>query len=554
MITKRLSIFPRFTLAIFIAAQFCTSAPANEDGVSQVMTEISLIKVEIERFNKVITDDPKDQLSKFGKLLRYEQEIGDKLNLGIKRLSSDHSKESAVHLATFVDGQFGRLTKNIELVQKQLEGTRTLRAAAAPEDLIEFEYELAGYDSLLSKLLQELLDNTERAELMQLESIASTSLLEETLQARAEDQTDRLDITQDRINAAEIRLKRAAESDRGQLEKELVALEERQQRIGNSLDSTIDMLRKRNIDARKYTQVLIRSSGQISDNLLDTGILFGLFDDWAQVTRDSLARNGPGWLFKATIFVLILMVSKLLSKFTASLVSRAVRSSPMNFSTLLQQFFTKVAANVVLIVGFLIALGQIGIHLGPVLAGLGVAGLIVGFALQDTLSNFASGLMILIYRPYDVGDSIEAGGVSGKVQRMNLVSTTVMTFDNQKLIVPNNNMWGGVIRNVNAAPTRRVDLVFGISYDDDIGEAEELLKNIVDNHELVLKDPEPAIKLHKLGESSVDFIVRPWVNAPDYWTVYWDVTRAVKDGFTQAGITIPYPQRDIHLYEQKRDG
>jgi small conductance mechanosensitive channel len=231
-------------------------------------------------------------------------------------------------------------------------------------------------------------------------------------------------------------------------------------------------------------------------------------------------------------------------------VARGIASSKLSFSKLLEDFFVTVASKAVLFLGILIALSQLGIQLGPLLAGLGVAGFIIGFALQDTLSNFASGMMILIYRPFDVGDLIEAGGVMGKVSEMSLVSTSVLTVDNQKLVVPNNKIWGDVIRNVTAQNSRRIDMTFGIGYSDDIAHAERVLNEIVQSEERVLDDPEPVIRLHNLGESSVDFIVRPWVRTTDYWEVYWDITRKVKERFDAEGISIPFPQRDVHIFQQ----
>jgi small conductance mechanosensitive channel len=146
---------------------------------------------------------------------------------------------------------------------------------------------------------------------------------------------------------------------------------------------------------------------------------------------------------------------------------------------------------------------------------------------------------------------VEAGGVFGKVQKLSLVSATILTIDNQTLIVPNGKIWGDVIRNVTAQKTRRVDLVFGISYSDDIPHAEKVLKSILDEHDKVLDDPEPIVKLHELADSSVNFIVRPWVKTEDYWDVYWDVTREVKMRFDREGIGIPFPQRDVHIYEER---
>jgi small conductance mechanosensitive channel len=197
-------------------------------------------------------------------------------------------------------------------------------------------------------------------------------------------------------------------------------------------------------------------------------------------------------------------------------------------------------------IGILIALSQIGISLGPLLAGLGIAGFIIGFALQDTLANFASGMLILFYRPFDVGDFVTAGGVTGKVGHMSLVNTTFKTIDNQVLVVPNNLIWKSVITNVTAQRLRRVDLTFGVAYSDDVDKVERILRDIVDEHELILKEPEPVIKLHELGESSVNFVCRPWVKTDDYWDVYWDLLRTVKLRFDAEGITIPFPQREVH--------
>jgi small conductance mechanosensitive channel len=229
-----------------------------------------------------------------------------------------------------------------------------------------------------------------------------------------------------------------------------------------------------------------------------------------------------------------------------------LNASKLDLSQLLRKMFVSAAGNAVWAVGILVVLSQLGFALGPILAGLGIMGFIVGFALQETLGNFAAGMMILIYRPFDVGDMIEAATVFGKVHAMNMVSTTILTIDNQTLVVPNGKIWGNVIKNVTHQQTRRVDMTFGISYGDDIPHTEKTLMEIVKAHDKVLDDPEPMVKLHTLGESSVDFIVRPWCKTDDYWDVYWDVTREVKMRFDREGIRIPFPQRDVHLFEEKR--
>jgi small conductance mechanosensitive channel len=217
-------------------------------------------------------------------------------------------------------------------------------------------------------------------------------------------------------------------------------------------------------------------------------------------------------------------------------------------SVLLKSILVSTSSGAVIVLGILVALSQVGISLAPMLAGLGVAGFIVGFALQDSLGNFAAGAMILIYRPFDVDDLVEVPGASGLVKKMNLVSTTITTLDNQTLVVPNSKIWGDVIKNVTAQQIRRVDLVFGIGYGDDIEHAERILTEIVSAHDKVLPKPEFRIKLHELGDSSVNFIVRPWTRTDDYWDVYWDILREVKLRFDREGISIPFPQRDVHVH------
>lgn len=218
-----------------------------------------------------------------------------------------------------------------------------------------------------------------------------------------------------------------------------------------------------------------------------------------------------------------------------------------NISKLLQAFLIGVIYWLVLAFGLMVVLSALGVDITPLFALIGGASFIIAFALQDTLGNLASGLMIMTARPFDEGDYVDVGGTSGTVKTVNIVSTTVITPDNQVIVIPNKNVWGNVITNVTASDTRRVDLVFGTSYDDPIPETLRVLEETVAAHPLVLKEPEPTIRLHELANSSVNFICRPWVQTSDYWTVYWDLMRQVKERFDGAGISIPYPQQDVHV-------
>ena len=260
-------------------------------------------------------------------------------------------------------------------------------------------------------------------------------------------------------------------------------------------------------------------------------------------------EGGFRWAGNIIQFIVIMIVFYLLSV-VAGKAARKVASRSKTFSSLLSEFMVLSARRLVLFVGFFVGLSALEINIGPVLAIIGAAGFVIAFALQNSLSNFASGILMLVYRPFDTGDFINVAGTVGKVEAMNLLSTQLRSPDNQLVIVPNNSVWGGVITNITGITRRRVDMVFGIGYNDDIDKAQKILEEIVNGHELVLKEPEAIVKLHELADSSVNFICRPWVSPGDYWTVYWDITREVKRRFDAGNISIPFPQRDVHIYQE----
>lgn len=193
---------------------------------------------------------------------------------------------------------------------------------------------------------------------------------------------------------------------------------------------------------------------------------------------------------------------------------------------------------------------MIGIETTSFIAVLGAAGLAVGLALQGSLGNFAGGVLILLFRPYKVGDFIDTCGHAGTVQEIGIFNTTMTTPDNKTIIIPNGAISNGSITNFSTQPTRRVDVQFGIGYGDDLKKAKEVLKGLIEADERIHKDPEPVIFISSLGDSSVNIMTRSWVNASDYWAVTWDLTENAKLAFDAAGITIPFPQRDVHLYKE----
>ena len=270
---------------------------------------------------------------------------------------------------------------------------------------------------------------------------------------------------------------------------------------------------------------------------------------WTTVKAWVTSPEGGGALALNALAALAILagawvVSRLLARATRRLLSKTKRASE-----LLRTFAVVFVRRTVIVFGLLIALSQFGISMAPMLAAIGAIGLIIGLALQGTLSNFASGLLIMIYRPFDTGDVVNAGGKLGTVEGMTLFTTSMNTFDNQRLSIPNNMIWGDVITNLTAESVRRVDMKFGISYGDDVAKAKEVLFDILKSHASVLEDPEPNVRVHELGDSSVNFIVRPWVKTDDYWDVFWEVTQTVKERFDAEGISIPFPQRDLHVHQ-----
>ncbi|MEW4486938.1 mechanosensitive ion channel domain-containing protein [Thalassoglobus sp. JC818] len=323
----------------------------------------------------------------------------------------------------------------------------------------------------------------------------------------------------------------------------LAKLQDEKTHLVDRLNVVLDELELKGGDVETFRQYVAAQSG-VAVDVTDTATTMAMIRSW--LVSD---QGGKRWMWNIIKFLAILICFY----FGATIISNLVRSAVSRVkgtSQLLVNFIGKFVKQLLMIVGLMISLAALEVNIAPLLAAVGAAGFVVGLALQGTLSNFASGLLILGYRPFDTGDVIEAAGISGIVDSVSLFSTHIRTFDNKLMIVPNNEIWGGTITNATASQTRRVDMVFGIGYDDDIHQAKTILEELVNEHELVLKDPAPVVKLNELADSSLNFIVRPWTKTGDYWTVYWDLTTAVKERFDQAGISIPYPQRDVHVYQE----
>ncbi len=260
-----------------------------------------------------------------------------------------------------------------------------------------------------------------------------------------------------------------------------------------------------------------------------------------------LSENAANWGIKILVAIAIFVIGKIVARMLSNLLQKALQRAGTD--PMLIKFSGNITYAVLLIAILLAAVDSLGVNVTSLMAILGAAGLAVGLALKDSLSNFAAGVMIIIFRPFNIGDFITAGGVSGVVDEISLFVTLMHTGDNQRIIVPNSAILGSNITNTSALPTRRIDLVIGIGYDDNIGQARDIIMAIINSDERILKEPAASVAVAELGDSSVNLNVRPWVESADYWSVRPDLLENIKNSLDEAGISIPYPQQDVHLHK-----
>ncbi|WP_395373173.1 mechanosensitive ion channel family protein [Marinicella sp. W31] len=247
------------------------------------------------------------------------------------------------------------------------------------------------------------------------------------------------------------------------------------------------------------------------------------------------------------VAILIFIIGKMIARWLSNLAAKGMEKA--NSDKTLVGFVRKLIYYLILAAVVIAALGELGIQTTSLLAVMGAAGLAIGLALKDSLSNFASGVMLIMLRPFKVGDVVEIAGSTGKIKEVKIFSTAMVTPDNKEITIPNGQILNDVIVNYTANKVRRVDMAIGVGYDDDLQKARQVMMDTLTAHPLVLEDPAPAIILTDLGDSSVNFAVRPWAKTEDYWTVYNEVLEQLKVNIEAAGCSIPYPQRDVHMHQ-----
>ena len=271
--------------------------------------------------------------------------------------------------------------------------------------------------------------------------------------------------------------------------------------------------------------------------------------DISSYIPDNIIEILSGYAFSLIMALLIFIIGKWAVNKIVSIFGKVLRKVKGMDETLIK-FLENIVYYALMIIVLLTALGKLGVETTSFLAILGAAGLAIGLALKDSLGNFASGVMIIMFKPFKVGDAVTAAGVTGNVSEVGIFNSVFITADNQKIIVPNGAITSGSITNINAYDTRRVDLVVCIGYEDDIKKTKEVLNNIVSSHEKILIDKGITIAVSELADSSVNFVLRVWVKTPDYWDVKFDLTETIKLRFDEEGISIPFPQQDVHHYNK----
>jgi small conductance mechanosensitive channel len=268
--------------------------------------------------------------------------------------------------------------------------------------------------------------------------------------------------------------------------------------------------------------------------------------DWAGLW-ETIQAAGLEFGMTTLIALVIFFVGRIIARLVTKGLRNVLQSQEVD--KILETFVCNLAYWVLMIFVIIAAINQIGVQTTSLIAVMGAAGLAIGLALQGSLANFASGVLIVMFRPYRVGDFVEAAGISGVVLQVQILTTILKTGDNKQIIVPNGQIMNSIITNYSANDTRRVEMTVGVSYDDDLDKVRSTIQQLVDADERILKDPECLIAVSELADSSVNFIVRPWVNTADYSGVKFDLTEAIKKRFDKEGISFPYPQQDVHIYK-----
>jgi len=449
--------------------------------------------------------------------------------------SAPETADVQLGFADFLVGKYDIYERAAELWSREIDILRGKRSDTPAEELGELETSIGNARDRLDRLLPALMKALEDGDLLEIDTKKDWSRLERVLNNRAENLVGRLQIA---VNAREALKKKiatsekagASESELGLDRTRLQYSETRVHGVAKSLETTVDLLGSRGFETTQYRQFIIKTTGEISERVLDPRVFIGLAKDFLKDLGLWFQDNGPTILVK----LLIILASVFFFRLTFRLGWWLMRLVGLiNLTKLMIQLGHSL---------MFFGLWLVGADPTTLLAGAGVAGVVIGFALQDSLANLAAGFFILATRPFDVDDTIRTGTVIGTVKAMWIANTTVVTFDGRRLLIPNRMIWADIIENRSVEPLRRVDFTVRVGYEEDIDRVIDILHDLTKGEERVLDQPETAVFVLEWADSWVEIAVRPWARNEHWWPLLKDLPRLVVLRFAEEGIKIPYPR------------
>lgn len=477
------------------------------------------------------------------------QSIEDDLLRLIPRLEAAGQPVDSIKEAfgAFLYRVAGLYEEAIERRTDAVDDLRDLRDETAPDSLDALELRIVEEKATLDTLIIGQMRTLAGADSLGVDTAEQWEVVDRHLKNWAESQVGRLQIALVARNRLDEQIRDADRS--GTDPSEITALatqrraaDRRVQGIVATLASTADLLQQRGYPTAAYRQIIIRTTGDVTADILNPEVFLGLARDVGEGVWSWIKDNGPTILVRLLIiigFIVLFRIAFRLLWWFLRLI-RVVR-----FSNLMTDLVGRMIRPAATIIGLVTGLWLVGANPTTVLAGLGVAGVIIGLALQDSMSNLAAGLFILATKPFDVEDIVEAGGVIGTVEQMGLANTTILTFDRRRLFVPNRMIWANVIENRSSEPIRRVEVTAKITYQEDLDRSLQVLRDLVDVNEMILDDPEPAIFVKNLADSWVEIAVWPWVKREDWLDMLRGLPRLIKLRFEEEGITVPFPRTEL---------
>ena len=481
--------------------------------------------------------------------LRHVEEIDD-IQTGLMKLLPDldetDPETAAVKqgAAGFLVGKFDIYERTLQWWGREIGDLRNQRASTAAEDLGDLETRIGAARDRLDLILAAMEKVIEDADTLDVDTQKNWAAYDRVLNNRAENLVGRLQIA---VTARENLTKKietgekagTPESEIGADRTRLQYAQSRVQGLARSLDATVDLMGARGFETTPYRQFIIKTTGEISEKVLDPKVFIGLAGDFIEGMGQWFKDNGPTILVK----LLIILASVVFFRFAFRLGWWLMRLVGLvNLTKLMIQLGNSLINPIASFIGLFFGLWLVGADPTTLLAGAGVAGVVIGFALQDSLANLAAGFFILATRPFDVDDTIRTGTVVGTVKAMWIANTTVITFDGRRLLIPNRMIWSDIIENRSVEPLRRVDFTVRVGYEEDINRVIDILHDLTKGEDRVLDRPETAVFVSEWADSWVEIAVRPWARNEDWWPLLKDMPRLVVMRFAEEGIKIPYPR------------